>query len=109
MTKEHKEVSGVLDNAVLLNLGDGHTVMCGLWKSTKLYKWLSIKSCTNYTSLKRLNYKKTYQPKEKKKRKEREVGRNLLVLSKHTCNRLSPQSFMVTVNQSSTGMIAWMI
>ena len=30
MTKEHKEVSGVLNNAVLLNLGDGHIVMCGL-------------------------------------------------------------------------------
>ena len=68
MTKEHKEVSGVLNNAVLLNLGDGHIVMCGLWKSTKLYKWLSIKSCTNYTSLKKFNYKKTYQPKEKKEK-----------------------------------------
>lgn len=70
MTKEHKEVSGVLDNAVLLYLGDGHTVMCGLWKSTKLYKRLSIKSCTNYTLLKKLNYKKTYQPKEKKKKEK---------------------------------------
>ena len=30
MTKEHKEVSGVLDNPGLLNLGVGHIVMCGL-------------------------------------------------------------------------------
>lgn len=72
MTKEHKEVSGVLDNAVLLYLGDGHTVMWFVKIHLKLYKRLSIKSCTNYTLLKKkkTHYKKDISQKKKKKKEK---------------------------------------